>query len=395
MPRYAPNKMSSAVKRRYFELIRTGVRGSVAARDVGVSLSCGSVWFVDAGRVHFIERPISPRYLSQDDRIEIADGLHRGESVTTIASRIGKSFQSLYREIARNQKPDGGYDPWFAHNQAFLNRKRPKERRFVLDAGLRAVVADKLTRRWSPGQISRWLRRRYPRRTHWHVCTETIYEAVYRGLIVPVAPTNLRTRRTYRRRRGRGRSRDGALKQCTTMRSIHDRPSGVESRREVGHWEGDLVLGAGQRSAVATLVERKTRLLVLVHLPNGHSAQAVGDALVDTLTAMPARLRRTLTWDQGNELFHHERIEAKVGIKIYFADPHSPWQRGSNENTNGLLRQYLPKGADMEIWTAAQLATVAAELNDRPRRCLNDRSPHEEMRRLDQRATSKLIRNDC
>jgi IS30 family transposase len=385
MPRYAPNKMPPAVKKRFFELIRAGVRASVAAREVGVSVSCGSVWFVDAGRVHVIERPISPRYLSQDDRIEIADSLRRGESVAAIADRIGKSFQTVYREIARNRKPNGSYDPWYAHNQAFLRRQRPKQRRFVLDDGLRTVVADKLTRRWSPAQISRWLRRRYPRRVHWHVCTETIYEAVYQGLIVPVASTNLRTGRTYRRRRGRGRSRDGALKQCTTMRSIHDRPPGAESRREVGHWEGDLLLGGGQHSAIATLVERKTRLTVLVHLPKGHSAQSVGDALIDAFLAMPARMRRTLTWDQGNEMFHHARIEARVGIKIYFADPHSPWQRGSNENTNGLLRQYLPKGVDMERWSAVQLAAVAAELNDRPRRCLNDQSPRQVMRLLERR----------
>jgi hypothetical protein len=164
MPTYAPNKMPAAVKKRFFELIRAGVRASVAAREVGVSVSCGSVWFVDAGRVHVIERPISSRYLSEDDRIEIADGLRRGESVVEIADRIGKSFQSVYREIARNRKADGSYDPWYAHNQAFLRRQRPKQRRFVLDDSLHTVVADKLARRWSPAQISRWLRRRYPRR---------------------------------------------------------------------------------------------------------------------------------------------------------------------------------------------------------------------------------------
>jgi IS30 family transposase len=229
--------MPAAVKRRYFELLRAGVRGSVAARAVGVSVSCGSVWFVDAGRVSFIERPISRRYLSQDERIEIADGLHSGESVKVIAARIGKCYQSVYREIARNRKPDGSYQPWYAHNQAFLRRRRPKGRRVVADAGLRAVVADKVTRRWSPAQISRWLRRRYPLRASWQLCAETIYEALYRGHILPSCSTLLRTGRTYRHRRGRGRSRDGALKQCTTMRSIHHRPRGVESRRESGHWE--------------------------------------------------------------------------------------------------------------------------------------------------------------
>jgi IS30 family transposase len=243
------------------------------------------------------------------------------------------------------------------------------------------VVAGRLARRWSPGQISRWLRRRYRRRTRWHVCAETIYEAVYRGLIVPVGPANLRTGRVYRRRRGRGRSREGALKQSTTMRSIHQRPVSVESRRQAGHWEGDLIVGSGLRSAIATLVERKSRFTMLVGLPTGHSAQQVGDALIATLGALPARLRRTLTWDQGNEMFHHERIEQATGCKIYFADPHSPWQRGTNENTNGLLRQYFPKGTDLSGWSSAQLEHAAAELNDRPRQCLNDNSPRQLMRR--------------
>src|SRR4051795_6459826 len=173
--------MPMDVKRRYFRLIRTGMRGARAAAAVGVSLSCGSLWFIDAGSVSFIETPISGRYLSQDDRIEIADGLARGESVKAIAARIGKSFQSVYREIARNRKPDGRYQPWYAHNQAHVRRRRPKPRRFAIDGALRDVVAGKLRRKWSPAQISRWLRRRYRRRAGWHVCAETIYEAVYRG----------------------------------------------------------------------------------------------------------------------------------------------------------------------------------------------------------------------
>ena len=243
------------------------------------------------------------------------------------------------------------------------------------------MVADRLARRWSPGQISRWLRRRYRRRAGWHVCAETIYEAVYRSLIVPAAAQNLRTGRVYRHRRGRGRTREGALKQSTTMRSIRERPLCVESRRQAGHWEGDLIIGSGQRSAIATLVERKTRFTLLVGLPTGHSAQQVGDALIAALGVLPAGLRRTLTWDQGNEMFHHERIEQATGCKIYFADPHSPWQRGTNENTNGLLRQYFPKGTDLSGWSSAQLDHIAAELNDRPRLCLNDNNPHQLMRR--------------
>jgi len=389
MPRYAPNKMPASVKRRYFELIRSGLSGSAAAARVGVSLSCGSVWFIDAGRVNFIDRPISGRYLSQDDRIEIADGLARGEPVKAIAARIGKSYQTVYREVARNRKPDGRYQPWYAHHQAHLRRRRPKPRRIATDTALREAVAGKLARRWSPGQISRWLRRRHRRRPGWHVCPETIYEAVYRGLIVPAGRANLRTGRTYRRRRGRGRSREGALKQSTTMKSIHQRPASVASRRQAGHWEGDLLVGAGQRSAIATLVERKTRLTLLVSLPDGHSAQAVGDALIGAFARLPVKLRRTLTWDQGNEMFHHERIEQQTGLEIYFADPHSPWQRGSNENTNGLLRQYLPKGTDLRVWTNQQLDQIAAELNARPRQCLNDSSPHQMMRRWERRTTPR------
>jgi IS30 family transposase len=242
------------------------------------------------------------------------------------------------------------------------------------------VVAVKLGKRWSPAQISRWLRRHYRRRNAWHVCAETIYEAVYRGLIVAVEAHNLRTGRTYRHRRGRGRSRDGALKQSTNMKSIRQRPAAVESRRQIGNWEGDLIVGARQRSAIATLVERKTRLTLLVALPNGHSAQAVGDALIAAFMTLPATLRRTLTWDQGNEMFHHARIEQATGLKIYFADPHSPWQRGSNENTNGLLRQYLPKGTDLSIWSQQQLVGITTELNDRPRQCLGDRTPRQMMR---------------
>jgi transposase, IS30 family len=238
VPRYAPNKMPSVVKRRYFELIRQGWSGASAAEQVGVSLSCGSLWFIDAGRVSFIETPISSRYLSQDDRIEIADGVARGEPVKRIAARIGKSYQSVYRELARNRTLDGRYQPWYAHNQAYLRRRRVRVRRLAADAELREAVAGKLTKRWSPAQISRWLRRCY-RRRGWQVCTETIYEALYRGLILPVDSRQLRTGRTYRHRRGRGRSRDGSLKQSTAMKSIHQRPAAAAARRQAGHWEGD------------------------------------------------------------------------------------------------------------------------------------------------------------
>jgi IS30 family transposase len=330
------------VKRRYFELIRQGLSGSAASTEVGVSLSCGSLWFIDAGSVHVVESaPINPRFLSQDDRIEIAEGLASGEAVKAIAAKIGKSYQSVYREIARNRKENGRYQPWFAHNQAYQRRRRPRRRVFESNRKLRDVVAKQLRKRWSPEQIARWLRRYYPGRTDWHVCHETIYEGIYRGHIVRPNPDVLRTARVYRHRRGRGRSREGSMKQSTSMRSIHERSALAESRRYTGHWEGDLIIGAGLQSAIITLVDRRTRFAKLVRIDGPRTAQNVGDALIRAFRHLPAPLRRTLTWDQGNEMFHHPRIEAETGMKIYFADAHSPWQRGSNENLNGLLRQYF------------------------------------------------------
>lgn len=165
------------------------------------------------------------------------------------------------------------------------------------------------------------------------------------------------------------------------MRSIHDRPAIVEDRKQVGHWEGDLILGAGQRSAAATLVERKMRHTIVIPIRGGHSATTVGDALITVFNTLPTGLRRTLTWDQGNEMFQHERIEKATGVRIYFADPHSPWQRGSNENTNGLLRQYFPKGIDFDQVSDEQFHDAVAELNDRPRLVLADQSPAQLMRR--------------
>ena len=237
MPHRAWNKAPDDIKRRYFELIRQGASGSVASQQVGVSLSCGSLWFVDAGSVTFIDEPISSRYLSQDDRIEIADGLRAREPVKLIADRIGKSYQTVYREIARNKNPDGSYQPWYAHGQAHQRRRQPRQRRVTTDDKLRAAIASKLDQHWSPAQISRWLRRRWPKRRSWHLCHETIYESVYLGLVVAKDLQTLRTGRTYRHKRGRGRTRDGALKQSTNMKSIHARPAAAEERTQIGHWE--------------------------------------------------------------------------------------------------------------------------------------------------------------
>lgn len=376
MPRYAPNKMPTSVKRRYFELIRQGHRGAAAARMVGVSTSCGSLWFLDAGSVAQPDRPISPRFLNQDDRIAIADGLHAGDSVKAIAARIGKSYQTVYREIARNRKPDGSYQPWWAHNRAFQQRQRPKPIKLDACPALRRVVLAKLALRWSPQQISRFLARTYPNDPPMRLSTEAIYQGLFVGRLGK-KQGKLRTGRLVRRTQRRGVAPPNKIK---NMRLIQHRPAEVRDRTIPGHWEGDLLVGAKMTAAIGTLVERGSRYVLLVHLPAGYKAPQMRDALIAASTHIPPALRKTLTWDQGREMAMHEQTEAATGWRIYFCDPHSPWQRPTNENTNGLLRQYLPKHTDLSAHTARDLRAIARQLNQRPRIVLGDRTPEEVMR---------------
>lgn len=379
MPRYAPNKMPTEVKKRYFELIRTGMKGAAAARIVGVSTSCGSLWFIDAGSMIIPEpRPISPRFLTQDDRIVIADGLRAGLSKHAIAAQIGKSFQTVYREIKRNSKPDGTYQPWWAHNQAVLRRRRPKVVKLQANELLRALVLAKLSVKWSPQQIARYLGRLAGGDRDQRVCTETIYRALFLGLLGKL-DGKLRTGRRFRKRQRRGVARRNEI---PNLRPISERPAEVSNRTVAGHWEGDLIIGQAQRSAIGTLVERTSRYLVLVHLPHGHKAPRVRDALIERVGAIPPGLCKTLTWDRGREMFLHQEITEATGVKVFFADPHAPWQRPTNENMNGLLRQYFPKHSDLRWVTATDLQQVADELNDRPRIVLGDRSPSEIMSQL-------------
>jgi IS30 family transposase len=374
--------MPASVKKRYFELIREGYKGTAAARIAGVSTSCGSLWFLDAGGMLVPETgPISPRFLDQDDRIAIADGLQAGHAVKEIAAAIGKSFQSVYREVRRNSKPDGSYQPWWAHNQALRRRARPKAAR--LDSpGLRDVVRAKLDRSWSPQQISRFLARSYPGQPPMRACAETIYRGLFAGALGTKAG-KLRTGRSRRKPQRRGTAVPNKIK---NMKLLAQRPAEVTERRVPGHWEGDLIIGcygsALGPAAIATLVERVTKFLILVHLPTGYKAPQVRDALIAQTQAIPAHWRKTLTWGQGREMAMHEQTAAATGFDIYFCDPHSPWQRGLNENTNGLLRQYFPKHTDLPAHTAQDLQRVAAELNQRPRLTLADKTPEEAMRAL-------------
>jgi IS30 family transposase len=382
MPRYAPNKMPSSVKRRYFQLIRQGYKGAAAARMAGVSTSCGSLWFIDAGSVAQPDRPISPRFLTQDDRIAIADGLHADESVKVIAARIGKSYQTVYREIARNSKPDGSYQPWWAHNRAFQQRQRPKPVKLDTSPALRRLVLAKLALRWSPQQISRYLRRTYPDDPSMRLSAEAIYQGLFAGRLGN-KQGKLRTGRLVRRKQRRGVAAPNKIK---NMRLLAQRPAEVTERRVPGHWEGDLIIGkygpASGPSAIGTLVERTSRYLVLVHLPHGYKAPQMREALIAACASIPPAVRKTLTWDQGREMAMHEQTEAATGWRIFFCDPHSPWQRPTNENTNGLLRQYFPKHTDLSGHTARDLQHVARQLNQRPRIVLGDRTPEEVMRNL-------------
>ena len=372
MPHWAHNKLPSSVRRRYFELIRSGLKGAEAARRVGVSTSCGSLWFIDSGSVALPDRPISARFLSQDDRIAIADGLAAGKSVKAIAGSIGKSFQTVYREIGRNGKPDGRYQPWYAHNQATQRRHRPKEHRIVAGGELHRVISEKLAVRWSPQQISRYLKRTFPDDPEMWCCPEAIYQAIFAGRL-GAQEGKLRTGRRCRKRQRRGVKQSPRMK---NMRPIKDRPAGAADRSEAGHWEGDLIIGA-RHSAIATLVERASRYTMLVALPDGYKGPRLLDALERRFSALPSGICKSLAWDQGNEMVLHERIKERTGIDVYFCDAHSPWQRPTNENTNGLLRQYFPKRSDLSPHDQTALDHVATELNQRPRLVLEDRTPEE------------------
>jgi len=307
--------------------------------------------------------------------------------VRAIATQLGRSASTVSRELRRNAATPKGsgrvtYAPYAAQKRAELRGRRPKTSRFE-HAELASVVQAKLCVKWSPEQISDHLATTFPDRAEMRVSPETIYQALYvqgRGHLRADLHQHLRTGRAVRRpRRSTAKGPSGKI---PDMILISERPAEVADRAVPGHWEGDLILGSNCRSAIATLVERQTRFAMLVHLPQGHGAIAVRDGLLATIKTLPEHLRKTLTWDQGTELAQHRQITMATKMAIYFCDPHSPWQRGSNENTNGLLRQYFPKGTDLSVHSPERLLEVAAELNDRPRKTLGWTTPTEAMQRL-------------
>jgi transposase, IS30 family len=360
-------------------LLRSGLNPVQAARCTGVSKSYIYKLHHSLGGVY---RPpsveYSARYLDRDERYELARLLEAGCSQREIARRVGRSPSTICRELARNRDPrTGRYQPEQAHRLAWQRQRRPKQSKIASDPGLRCEVQALLAKRMSPEQVSGRLKVLYPDNHMMRISHESIYRSIYvypRGELARELKATLRSGRTVRRPRGRRKNGSrivGAV-------GIAERPEEVEGRMVPGHHEGDLIIGSkGSNSAVATIVERTSGYLVLGHIPNGRKSEDVIDAVALAMSTYPTELAKTLTWDRGIEMANHAHLTTRTGIDVYFADPYKPWQRGSNENINGLLREYLPKGTDLSVHTAEDLAAIADKLNDRPRKRLGFLTPAE------------------
>jgi IS30 family transposase len=367
-----------AVQVQFWDGIRLGLAVAEAGAAAGVGPVKAFAWFKQAGGVKSNgPRPGSGRCLSVGEREEIAVGLAAGDSQQEIAERLGRSPSTISREVRRNSRGRGSYRALAAQGHAQQRAARPKTAKLAGNGELRGLVAGRLKQKWSPEQVSTWLRREFPDRPEMQVSHETIYQSIYvqgRGALRKELASCLRTGRALRKPRRKEGERRGKI---PGMVMISERPAEVADRAVPGHWEGDLIAGAGNKSAIGTLVERSTRFVMLLHLPGGHGADAVAAQMTEVMAGLPAALRRSLTWDQGPEMASHVQVAAATDLEVYFCDPHSPWQRGSNENTNGLLRQYFPKGTDLSVHDREDLDAVAAELNARPRRTLGWKTPAE------------------
>jgi transposase, IS30 family len=405
-----------SVQRRFWDLVADGVAASVAGPMVGVSATCGLSWFRIFGGVK--PRFMDPRgakrpRLSIAEREEIMVGTRSKESIRSMARRLGRAPSTIMREIDRNGHcrdgtgryralhrfgaNRGGWDAKSAYRASLAQRRselrarRPKAGKLARCAELHDVVQARLTAKHSPEQIAGELAKIYPDRPEMQVSHETIYKALYvqgRGELRRELAKCLRTGRALRK--PRARRTQSEHHPIRGMVNISERPAEAADRAVPGHWEGDLIMGKELGSQIGTLVERSTGFVQLLHLPQGRSADLVAQAMIAKIKTLPEALRKTLTWDQGIEMAYHARISIDAGIDIFFCDPHSPWQRGSNENTNGLLRQYFPKGTDLSVHSADHLDEVAAELNNRPRKRFGWDSPAQVLNRLlsDPKATT-------
>ena len=383
----------------FWRLIRQECGPEEAARSVGFASAAGHRWFREAGGMPPLSlvEPARARKLTIVEREHIAQGLGAEKSIRQIAKELGRHPSTVLRELRKNMhhqqyrrragtgfpaQPPWKYSPHQAQLRADKKASRPKQAKLAANPRLRAEVQDRLEHKHSPEQIARRLVTDFPHDAEMRVSHETIYQSLYvqgRGALNRELTRHLRTGRALRKPHRRAGQR---LPRIKDMVSISDRPPEVEDRAVPGHWEGDLITGEQNQSAIGTLVERKTGYLMLLHLPDGHGALAVQEAMITKMSQLPEILRQTLTWDQGIEMANHAHIAAATDLDIYFCDPHSPWQRGTNENTNGLLRQYFPKSSDLSFWGPGYLDYVAAELNNRPRKRLGWRTPAEALDQL-------------
>jgi transposase, IS30 family len=368
------------LRRGFWRGVREGLSTVAAAKRAGVSAERGFRWFRECGGVSPVSlaEPIG-RYLSLSEREEISRGLAAGMSFRAIARQLGRHVATISREVDQHTSDGQQYRAVAAQVAAERRARRPKPRKLENPALHARVTAD-LEKRWSPEEIAARLRLDFPDDASMRASHETIYQALFiqgRGALRRELTTRLRTGRALRRPRRRVDGRADPDRRIPDKVLISQRPAEAADRAVPGHWEGDFVMGKNNRSAVATLVERTTRFLILLHLPGPHDAIAFQHATVEAMRKLPDQLRRSLTWDQGLEMRNHKQISIAAEVPIYFCDPHSPWQRGTNENTNGLLRQYLPKGTDLSVHSPNDLAAIAAELNDRPRKTLGWLKPDE------------------
>jgi IS30 family transposase len=367
-------RLSEREKNEIERLVATGLPTRLIGAQIGRHHR--TVW----GHLQKLRRPApaepvrSPLRLSLGEREEISRGLAAGESRRSIARRLSRSPSTIAREVTRNGDPRR-YRACAADRAALARARRPKTAKLAACPRLRVAVESKLELRWSPQQISAWLVSEFPDDLEMRVSHETIYLSLFvqtRGALRKELTRYLRSKHTTRR--PRGHTVMNGQGQLRATLNIRERPAEADDRAVPGHWEGDLLMGK-RMHAMATLVERQSRFVMLVALPDGHTADLVADALARKIVELPDQLRRSLTWDQGKEMAAHARFTVATDVPVYFCDPRSPWQRGSNENTNGLLRQYFPKRTEIAHYTQADLDVVAAELNDRPRQTLGWRSP--------------------
>ncbi|MCZ0732571.1 IS30 family transposase [Mycolicibacterium iranicum] len=396
MPSGVP--VSGLVKREFFDLVCGGMTTTAASVAVGVSRRTGWFWWRHAGGMTLRkggnglggladagdrDGPSGRGHrLSFAERVEIMRGRDNGLSYAQIARQLGRDRSVIWREVKRNQLPDGDYHALMANAQAAEKARRPKK--FKLDdPALCALIAEWMDQGWSPKLISQVLAHLYADDKLMQVSHETIYQCLYvqtRGQLRADLHKCLSTKRSSRSRRGyRGRT---GVYDPDTIFTISDRPAEADDRAVPGHWEGDLILGARHGSAIGTLVERSTRFVILLHLPADHTAASVAAAMIEAMAELPEHLRRSITWDRGSEMAQWQDIQLQLNTPVFFCDPNSPWQRGTNENTNRLLRFWFEKGSDLRVHTKEDLATVAAKLNSRPRPTLDLDTPAQRMAAL-------------